>query len=99
MKRASTPKHYFRLPIDASLVSKFLLTYSQNGKIVLEKTEENMTVEDGIWSVQLTQEETNLFKADYANAQVRILTTDGVCLPSQIFRLNVGPVLNDEVMT
>lgn len=98
MKRASTPIHRLEIPFDESEISQFKLTYSQNDKIVLEKEKDDFTIEDNVWSVRLTQEETNLFKADTAQAQIRILFTDGTALPSEIFKVSVGPVLNDEVM-
>lgn len=96
MKRATTPSHVFVLPVEADTVNKFLLTYAQNGKIILEKNAEDMAVSGREWSVVLTQEETRLFKADYANAQVRVLMNDGRSLASDIFRIYVGSVLNDE---
>lgn len=100
MYRASTPRHELKLPWDKSEIKELWLTYSQNGAIVLEKkhSEDAFDVEDNVWAVQLTQEETNLFKADYADAQIRILFTDGTSLPSKVFRLPVLAVLNDEVM-
>lgn len=98
MKRASTPIHRLELPFAQAEIVDLWLTYSQNDKIVLEKKKEDFTVEDRVWSVRLTQEETNLFKADTAQAQIRVLFTDGTVLPSEIFAVSVGPVLNDEVM-
>ena len=101
MYRASTPTHKLRLPWEESEISELWLTYSQNDKIVLEKkySEGAFTIDGTVWSVTLTQEETNLFKADYADSQLRILFSDGTSLPSRVFRLPVLAVLNDEVMT
>lgn len=98
MKRASTPIHRLEIPFDEADISALWLTYSQNNKIVLQKKKDDFTIEDNVWSVRLTQEETNLFKADTAQAQIRILFTDRTSLPSEIFNVSVGPVLNDEVM-
>lgn len=96
MKRATTPNHIFVLPVESDSVQKFLLTYAQNGKIILEKSEKDMTVLGREWSVVLSQDETKLFKSDYANAQVRVLMNDGKALASDVFRIYVGLVLNDE---
>ena len=98
MKRASTPLHKLRIPFDAAEIDKLKMTYTQNDNIVLEKDKEDFTVDGNVWSVRLTQQETNLFKADKAQVQIRIKFTDGTVLPSDIFTLGVGPVLNDEVM-
>lgn len=99
MIRATTPTHSFTLPFDASMVSKFLLSYSQRGKIVLEKTEENMTKSGNVWSVKLTQEETKKFMPDLdVTMQIRVLTTDGDAIASDAIRVKVKQVLNDEVL-
>lgn len=83
MKRGTTPTHKFTLPIEPAMVSKFLLTYSQNEKVVLEKTEADMTKDGNVWSVELTQEETNLFSEGNAVCQIRILTLGGDAMASQ----------------
>lgn len=100
MYRASTPTHRMRILWPENEIRELWLTYCQNGETVLEKKHSagDFTVTGNEWSVTLTQEETNLFKADYAEAQIRILFTDGTSLPCRIFRLSVLPVLNDEVM-
>lgn len=99
MRRASTPLHEFEIPIDPTTIAKIKLTYSQNDEIVLQKTEADLTNNGNVWSIELTQEETNLFKADPADVQLRILTKEGKSIPSQIMKIYVGPVLDDEVMT
>lgn len=100
MRRASTPIHEFQIPMEPNEIARIKLTYSQNDKIILEKEKGQFTYAgDGWWTVELTQEETNLFKADAAECQLRIMTTDGKVIPSQVMKLCVGPVLNDEVMT
>lgn len=99
MRRATTPTHSFTLPFDSSMVSRFLLTYQQRGQTVLEKTEDDMTVEGNTWSVKLTQEETKLFSpALDVTAQIRILTPGEDALASDTMKLRVKPVLNDEVL-
>lgn len=99
MKRATTPTHEFTLPIEASLIRRFLLTYTQNGEIILEKRETDMAVNGNVWSVKLTQEEANLFTGGViARAQIRILTTGGDAMASGEYQIYVGPVFNDEVL-
>lgn len=100
MKRASTPTHFFTLPISADLIKTFLLTYKQGGRIILEKRRDDMTINGNVWSVQLTQEEANLFEANVvASAQIRVLTITNEALPSNIMTFRIDPVLNDEVLT
>lgn len=99
MRRLTTPTHTFTLPINADLVDKFLLTYTQDGKIILEKNRDDMSVNGNVWSVKLTQEETKLFAEDVARAQIRILTTGGDALASDKMRFYVDGVFNEEVLT
>lgn len=98
MYRASTPTHFFKIPVDAEMIQDIKLTYAQAGKPVLNKTKEDLTLEDGWWKITLTQEEANLFAEAFATAQLRVLTTGGQCFPSAPVRLFVHGVLDDEVM-
>lgn len=98
MYRASTPTHCFGIPIDAEAIQDIKLTYAQDGFPVLNKTMNDLTLEDGRWKITLTQEETNLFKGSFATAQLRVLTKGGQCYPSEPMRLFVHDVLDDEVM-
>lgn len=77
MKRFTTPIHEFTLPIEADEITRFLLTYKQDGHIVLEKTEENMSRNGKAWSITLTQRESGKFAAGNATAEVSYLTRSG----------------------
>lgn len=103
MFRATTPLHKFIFDQDAELFDEILITYAQNGKIVLEKRKDDLTFgqdENGHYtaSVKLTQEESNLFRYGSVNIQVRVLTADGEALSSEVRTLAVKDVLNDEVL-
>ena len=99
MYRASTPKHYFKIPSDMDTVNNVWLSYAQNGKKVLRRDLSTMQNYEGdIWFVQLTQEETNLFDTGIADAQIRILFKDGTSFPSKTFKVRVNYVIDDEVM-
>ena len=102
MRRATTPTHTFSLPDDvaADSLSKALLTYSQNGKTILEKNLSDLNVDAGnnALSYELTQAETNLFAPGKALIQLRVKTNIGAVLDSQIIWLTVKPALNSEAM-
>ncbi len=103
MIRATTPTHRFIFDQNPELFERILITYAQNGRIVLEKEKEDLTFEEPTEGqypayVQLTQEETNLFKASTVTVQVRVLTTGGDVLASEKKSIGVENVLNDEVL-
>lgn len=97
MYRVTTPTHTFNLPFDTSLIDKLILTYKQQDKIVLEKTEEDVTIEEGKIYFTFTQEETKLFKADNAKVQLRVKMGDTV-MASNILTINIKEVLNKDIM-
>ena len=112
MIRATTPKHIFYFETDPSIYSRILITYQQNGSTILEKTKEDLTIEEttapcdvektvyAAW-FRLTQEETNKFQAGagkQVTVQVRVLTTVNEALASDKKTFSVQDVLNDEVL-
>ena len=80
MIRATTPKHSFIFDIDPEEnFKKILITYSQNGNVIFEKTKEDLTFEQGvscvgeteyIASFRLTQEETKMFTISFETKRV-----------------------------
>lgn len=112
MIRATTPTHRFFFDVDPEeSFQKILITYAQNGQIVLEKHESDLSFESCedfsgksvyIASLKLTQEETNLFNAKpkgTVSIQVRAITPEGDAVASDISNISVENVLNDEVLT
>lgn len=100
MYRATTPTHIFKLPFAYNdYVSKCLITYSQNGNIVFEKTENDIEANGETITLKLTQEETKLFDEEkIVSVQVRVLTKNNTALASKIQLIPVSNVLNDEVL-
>ena len=111
MIRATTPKHQFIFNVDPTEFEKILITYKQGDRIVLEKTELDLTFEENTigstpdveyvaW-FRLTQEETNLFTTTGSSTyqvQVRVLTVNGEALASDKKKIVIQDVLNDEVL-
>lgn len=102
MRRATTPTHIFTFPdnVDLADIRAALVSYSQCGKNILEKTLDDLTVdtENNTLSVELTQEETNLFAPGKALVQVRVRTKNQSALVSQMIWITVKPALNSEVI-
>lgn len=111
MFRATTPKHTFLFDVDPDATFKeILITYAQNGQVILDKRKADMTFTEGtdidgnttyLASVQLTQQETNLFKTKNGpkvTVQVRVLTTDDEVFAFDKMTVSLQDVLNDEVL-
>jgi len=107
MIRATTPIHTFRFTMNPNTMDEVLVTYGQADRIVVEKHKTDMTftseVIEGVTyyfgAYSLSQSETNRFSSDLpVDIQVRVLTTTGQALASQITRQQVFDVLNDEVL-
>ena len=111
MYRATTPKHTFIFEVDPEeMFEQILITYVQNGEIILEKEKSDLTFsDDGCGcgcnkysaSLELSQEEANLFSAESrstATVQVRVRTYDGHVFASDEKHISVKNVLNDEVL-
>ena len=99
MRRLTTPEHKFTLQIDPSVINKIRITYAQNNVIVLTKEGNDVSIDDNIAKVKLTQEETKKFTAGKeAEIQVRVLTLGNDALASDIIKVDVKKVLDDEVM-
>lgn len=101
MRRATTPTHIFSFPenVNVADITEALVTYSQCGKKILEKTLSDLTIDtdNNSFSLDLKQTETDSFAPGKALVQLRVKDDDSV-LASQMIWLNVKPVLNSEDM-
>lgn len=100
MIRATTPTHSFTFPQEVSVgsLSEIILTYSQCDRQILEKTKSDFTISGQTISVELTQQEVNKFKPGPVLIQIRVKNTSGKALASQIFKVHVKQVLNEEIL-
>ena len=85
--------------MDASSVQKVRVTYAQKDDVLLVKEGEECRVTGNVIEVKLTQEETLLFNEfSHVQIQVRVLTTDGEALASDLIRVPCGAILDKEVL-
>ena len=97
--RATTPTHIYTLPIDTSMLKRIRVTYEQEDRTILEKTETDCELVGSEIRITLTQEETLLFDSDHrVKIQLRVLTNDGKALASEIVRKYARSCLNEEVL-
>ena len=96
MKRGSTPVHIFRTNVDLT-GARVYVTYSQNGRAVVEKTGEDVAVMQDMVIVRLSQKDTLSFRASChtVQMQIRYVFSDGTADASDIMEAEVGEVLKD----
>ena len=99
MRRGTTPTHTFTVPFGIENVADALVVYAQSDKEILRKTVSHCHMEGNTLSVDLTQEETFLFNCQKkVQIQVRVLTTEGKALASDIITIDVDKCLSSEVL-
>ena len=99
MIRGTTPEHVFTLPIDTGLVKKVRIIYCSSTR-TLVKTEADCTMDGNTIRLRLTQEDTLSFNADsQVDIQLRVLTNNDEALASNILKISVRRLLEDEVMS
>ena len=95
MKRGTTPINTFKTNIDLTGSTVFV-TYSQGGKVVLEKTGEALEVTEEAVVTRLSQKDTLAFTAaQCVSIQIRYIFPDGTAGASNIMTANVGDILKD----
>lgn len=101
MIRGTTPTLEFTLPFDTSLIAEMYVTIAQGEKTVLEKTLSDCSCSGTSVSLALTQEDTlRLQQQPHSRAemQIRVRTTAGEALASDIMRVYVGRILKEGVI-
>ena len=96
MIRGTTPTLQFTLPIDTSTLSCMYVTLAQRGLVVAEKDLTECDCDGADVSCKLTQDDTLRINALYpVEIQVRVKTTGGDALASQIVTMPAGRILKD----
>jgi len=84
MIRGTTSTHTFTIPFALATVEKLLVTYTQGGDIVLNKTEKECSLTEDldlirtVIRIDLSARETLAFRDGYANVQITILSAGEV---------------------
>lgn len=95
MFRGTTPTHTFKTNINLTEARVFV-TYVQDGRTILEKTGQDVSVTNNSVSVTLTQKETLAFKpSKRVNIQIRYVFQDGTAGASNVMNVEVSDVLKE----
>ena len=97
MRRGSTPTHTFTLALNADAIAKVRVLYSQNGELLFRKEGDQVTIDGQKVVVELSQEDTLLFKEGVAEVQLRVNTPGEKSIPSNIYQFPVSRLLENEV--
>ena len=99
--RGTTPTLEFKLPFDTSLIAEMYITITQNGVTVLEKNLSDCNCSGTLVLLTLTQEDTLRLKQQPQSnneMQIRVRTTAGEALASDIMSVYVGKILKEGVI-
>ena len=95
MKRGTTPINTFKTNIDLTGATVFV-TYTQRGRIILEKTGADLEISEDAVITRLTQRDTLGFDAiQKVSIQIRYVFPDGTAGASNIMTASVGEILKD----
>lgn len=95
----TTPTHIFNLPFEVSLVQSVRVFYAVEGKVILQKNTEDVTLEDSKVVVKLTQDETLKFKGfETVEIQLQVLSPSKDAIVSSMHREGILQFLGSEVL-
>ena len=101
MTRGTTPTLTFKIGLKPSKLQTLYITGAQSGRVVFERTLDQMVVNESASSVafKLTQEETlGLSEKVPVYLQGRGLTTDGNAVATDILQTGVSAILKEGVI-
>ena len=96
----ATPTHEFDVDTDLTQAVEIWISYSQNRKLILNKTmADGIEVTENQVSIKLTQEDTLLFdKIGEVKIQIRARFADGNAIVSDIIKTTASECLKKEVI-
>lgn len=98
MVRGTTPTNIFSVNVDLRNADVIYISYSQQKRVVFEKTKADILVTENTLTVTLTQEETLALADREVEIQIRARYLDGTAIASRIITTTAGAVLKDGVI-
>lgn len=99
MVRGTTPTHVFNVNVDLR-ECRVYVTYSQFNRIIVEKTNEDITINEDNIIVDLLQTETMRFDAKSpVKIQIRFIRENGEVSASEIMETEVKDILKRGVIS
>lgn len=97
-RRGSTPTNIFNLNFDLTDATVYV-TYSQKGKVIVEKTNNQILITEDSVIVPLTQEDTLKFAVGEVEVQIRYIKQDGTADASNIMTISATKILKDGLIS
>ena len=99
MIRATTPTHIFNLPFETSTIKELMISYAQRRNVVIEKFKDDCVFDGKMIALTLTQRDTLKFSDRRpVEIQLRVVTTSDTALAGDITEIEIGRVLDGDVM-
>lgn len=99
MIRGTTPRLVFEFKHTVDFIKDLRITFEQNGEKKVEKKKDDVSFEDNKVIVKLLQEDTLAFsKAEVVEVQLKVLTVTGDVLATDVYKLMVQDILNEEIL-
>ena len=99
MRRGTTPTHTFKSPVDFTTVDVIYVTYSQDGRKIIEKSKEDIEITEDTLTVTLSQTDTLAFSTiGEVEIQVRAKFPDGSALASNVIKTQACKILKEGVI-
>lgn len=102
MIQYTTPTFTFDISLPTSAIADIEVTFKQANtgvEVQKEMVKDKLSITDGKLSVTLSQEDTGKFSVGSCQVQMRVLTTDGKVLASEIARIKVEPSLSSDPLS
>lgn len=102
MIQYTTPTFIFDISLPTSAIADIEVTFMQANTGVKKDKEykrDNLKIIDGKLNVTLSEKETGDFSVGSCQVQMRVLTTDGKVLASEIARIKVEPSLSSDPLS
>lgn len=100
MYRGTTPQlEVIVTGVDFTEVAELWLTIGQNGRPIVNKDLEDLTIQDNTIYVTFTQEDTLALRACSSTyLQLRVLMNDGTAIATPVKKLNVNEIIKDGII-
>ena len=98
MRRGSTPTNTFEVNLDLTGATVFV-SYEQQGKTVIEKTGDALSISPDKIVLHLTQEETLALRPGDVLIQIRYVFPTGAADASNIIRTTAERIIKDGVIS